>query len=144
MYDAGMPKPRNRSNPEAARRDRLERLRRDRIAAQPMRRAYPRLTQLRVNLRFEDGSGLPPAAQAHTLHPPAAAFFRYPCPYADCDGQFDLTAQVAESAGAKTPREITRKVECQGVRMRDRLTGRRCGLTLEYTVSPDCQHDIAA
>lgn len=139
-----MPKPKRRHNPEAARRDRLERLRRDRIAAQPLRRAYPRIAQLRLQLSFDDGSALPPASQSHILHPPAAAFFRFPCPFADCDGQFDLTDLVAESAGPKTPREISRHLECQGVRARDRLTGQPCGLKLECTISPDHLQDIAA
>lgn len=139
-----MPKPKQRHNSEAARRDRLERLRRERIAAQPLRRAYPRMAQLRLELRFNDGSALPPAAQSHILHPPAAAFFRFPCPFADCDGLFDLTGLVAESAGPKTPREISRNLECQGVRARDRLTGHRCGLKLECTISPNYLQDIAA
>lgn len=139
-----MPKPKNRSNPEAARRDRLERLRRDRIAAQPLRRVYPRMAQLRLEFSFDDGSALPPASQLHTLHPPAAAFFRFPCPFADCDGQFDLTAEVAEAAGLKAPREVTRRFECQGVRARDRLTGHRCGLKLECTITPEYLQDIAA
>ncbi|MGH8285998.1 MAG: hypothetical protein ACRETT_09550 [Steroidobacteraceae bacterium] len=131
------------TNPEAIRRDRRERLRRERSAAQPLRVAYPQIARLRLQLNFRDGSALPPAAQSHILHPPAPAFFRFPCPFSDCDGQFDLGAPVAEIA-SKAGRQASHGVTCQGVRARDRLTGHQCGLKLDYTISLSYLRDIAA
>jgi len=108
-----------------------------------MRNAYPRIEQLRVRLEFRDGSALPPAAQYHVLHPPARAFFRFPCPFADCDGQFDLAEPIGHVV-SKEARKLTRSLDCQGVRARDRLTGKPCGLHLEFTIGIDYAREIAA
>ena len=49
------------------------------------------------------------------LHPPARAFFELSCPYADCDGQFDLTAAV-DLLLADRLLKAEGTVKCQGHR----------------------------
>ena len=71
------------------RQERMDRRRRDRAAARALREAYPGVQRLRLDLHF-DGAKNVPASQSHELHPPAQAFFEFPCPFADCDGQIDL------------------------------------------------------
>src|SRR5437879_13325204 len=78
-------------SPEAARLERRERWSRDRAAAQALRTAFPKVAQLRLDLTFSGAGSTTPVSQSHVLHPPAQAFFGFPCPYADCDGHFDLS-----------------------------------------------------
>lgn len=77
-----------------ARQQRRDRLHRDRAAAVALRIAFPAVQHLRLELKFESSSAQVPTLQSHTLHPPAQAFFEFQCPYADCDGHFDLTGAV--------------------------------------------------
>lgn len=112
---------------------RQERLRRSRAAAQAVRVAFPSITQIRLELRFEGTSANIPASQSHVLHPPARAFFEFPCPYADCDGEFDLTAAV-RSALSTAPQPVRGLLECHGQRIGARTTTQRCNLHLHYTV----------
>jgi hypothetical protein len=124
--------------PEWARREHREQWRRDRAAAEPMRSVFPGVRLLQVELVFEDPEGRPPAAQAHALHPPARAFFEFPCPYGNCDGSFDLNEVVrrmmktssAHAAGA---------VECSGTRSRDGVTQQACGVHARYEISTQYQ-----
>ena len=74
---------------------RLEQLRRNWVAAPPLRVTYPAIQHLRLELKFEGTTTNIPAAQSHVLHPPARTFFEFPCPHADCDGQFDLTVVLS-------------------------------------------------
>src|ERR1700738_2188102 len=83
-----------KANPEVGAQDRADRLRRIRSAAQVLRIAFPAVQHIHLKLKFESASRLTPASQSHQLHPPARAFFEFPCPYADCGGSFDLTAAV--------------------------------------------------
>jgi len=136
-------RPPTRRNPEHDRRDRKERIRRQRLAAPPMRIAYPGLALLNLRFSFVDGSPRPPVAQTHILHPPAAAFFHFGCGFADCDGGFDLTGTIAELAGAGK-REAVRQFECKGVRARDRASGQPCGLKLECSIEMQYARDLAA
>jgi hypothetical protein len=108
------------------------------MIALPLKRAFPRVTMLKLRLVFNDGSELPPAAQTHSLHPPAQAFFRFPCPFSDCDGEFDLTP-VVEGMAKSLARDELRSLECQGVRVRDRATGHLCGLKLECSIQMDSE-----
>ena len=113
---------------------RQERLRRDRAAAQAVRVAFPSVTQIRLELTFEGISRNIPASQSHILHPPAQAFFQFPCPYSDCDGEFDLTAAV-KAALSEAPRPARGMLECHGQRVAAGTAVQRCNLHLHYTVS---------
>src|SRR6185437_13554124 len=77
-----------------ARQERADRLRRDRTAAQALGSAFPSVQQLRLDMHFEGTTANVPTPQSLVLYPAARAFFTFPCPYADCDGQFNLTAAV--------------------------------------------------
>lgn len=116
----------------AARHERADRLRRDRAAALALRAVYPAVQQLRLELKFESTANTP-ASQSHVLHPPARAFFTFPCPYADCDGQFDLIFAV--NAALEDPAHYAEGVlECAGVRARY-ASRQTCGLHLAYSVT---------
>lgn len=117
------------------RQQRTDRLRRDRAAASALREALPEARLLHLELRFEGGANVP-AAQSHLLHPPARAFFVYPCPYADCDGQFDLNEAV-QSALVSPAHRALGTLECSGARI-----GHPCQLRLHYTVTATCQDDV--
>ncbi len=121
-------------SPAAARQQRLDRLRRDRTAAQVLRSAFPDVEHLRLDLSFDGAARGTPAAQSHVLHPPARAFFEFPCPYADCDGQFNLTAEVT-AAVASTTHQSAGTVECSGLRAHDHATKQPCKLRLKYTIT---------
>ncbi len=136
-------RPPTRRNPEHDRKDRRERIRRQRLAAPPMRTAYPRLSLLNLRFSFVDGSERPPVAQTHILHPPAAAFFHFACGFADCDGGFNLGSAIAELSGAGT-REAVRQFECTGLRTRDKASGQPCGLKLECSISMQYAREMAA
>jgi hypothetical protein len=109
----------------------MDRLRRDRAAAPQLRSAFPTVQQLRLELKFAGTTTNIPASQSHVLHPPARAFFAFPCPYADCDGQFDLTGVVSPLLADRLS-EAEGALECQGHRP-DRLATRAsCQLHLNY------------
>lgn len=117
---------------EAARLRRREVWQRDRAQSETMRGAWPRVEQLRVELSFRDATTvIAPSAQSHVLNPPSRAFFRFPCPYADCDGEYDLGAMVHSTLGAHRALAGS-QLRCEGVRPRNRLSGDRCGLELEF------------
>lgn len=108
--------------------------RRDRAAAPSLRAAHPQLARLRVELCFQaSADNIAPASQQHALYPPAAAFFKFPCPYLDCDGMFDLTAAVAAALGSDDHHNRGTLI-CSGQRAHDQLSGRSCGLCLTYQV----------
>ena len=67
----------------------------ERTRSAPLRDVFPDVDQLRIELIFNDTSAYTPSPQLHTLYPAAPAFFRFACPCADCDGDFDLTGAVA-------------------------------------------------
>lgn len=126
----------------SGRQQRLERLRRDRAAAKPLRALFPAVEQVRIDLKFE---GTPPASsapasQSHVLHPPARAFFGFPCPYADCDGQFDLSTAV-EATLTSSARQVQGALECCGLRARSQAPKHPCQLQLNYTVTANYERD---
>ncbi len=116
----------------------MERLRRDRAAAQALRVAFPAVQHLRLELKFESTTSSTPTLQSHVLHPPARAFFEFPCPYADCDGQFDLTSAV-KAALADPAHQAAGVLECAGLRVRDYASKRPC--CAEVMRSPHPPHE---
>ncbi|HEX7417689.1 MAG TPA: hypothetical protein VF315_06515 [Steroidobacteraceae bacterium] len=130
-------------NVEKAHQERKERRRREHAAAQTVRSAYPQVAQVQIALQFEDGTTNAPASQSYVLHPPARAFFGFPCPYADCDGQFDLHTAVTSALGSAS-HQSHGQLQCQGTRARDRATGRLCQLHLDYRVAAQYKRDDAA
>ncbi len=92
----------------------------ERAQAAPLHDIFPRVGQLRVELTFSDPRAQSPSPQVHTLYPAAPAFFRFACPCADCDGDFDLTAAVKSLLYGAPPRQcaISGQVVCDGARFR--------------------------
>ena len=122
------------ANHKAESLQRRERWRRDHAAARTLNSAYPQVERICVNLRF-DGTGFTRLApQSHVLHGPAQAFFDFPCPYADCDGTFDLKSVVAalvEGRGELTEAHL----DCAGTRPRLQAAKQPCLLHVDYAVS---------
>jgi hypothetical protein len=87
---------------------------------------------VRVELQFEGTSNVP-ASQAHVLHPPARAFFDFPCPYADCDGHFDLSSAVSGTLST-TAHQTAGMLGCAGLRARDHASKQPCELQLAYRI----------
>ena len=121
----------------AARQDRASQLHRDQEAAPKLRALFPAVEQLRFELTFEGGGANTPVPQSHVLHPPARAYFSFPCPYADCDGRFELSA--AAHAAVEDPSHRTEGVlECSGLRAGDFASKRPCQLRLRYILRAMC------
>ena len=95
-----------------------ERLAQDFTRAVALRQLYPQLSEVRIEFDFQDGTTRPPSSQSFSCFPAARAFFRYACPCHSCNGEFDLTALVAELAGkgSKTPRTKSMSLTCPGQR----------------------------
>ena len=104
---------------------RREQLMNEHQRAASLRELFPEIEQLRIELVFNDPNGrsAPPSPQLHTLFSAASAFFRFACPCADCDGDFDLTEAVTglirSSAGRKRVTSRGGHLSCHGVRFRD-------------------------
>ena len=111
-----------------------EQLRRDRAAAQTLRIVFPLVGQLRIDLVFEEPAGMPPARQIHVLHPSARAFFEFPCPYAACEGKFDLSGFARRSA-EHIGSHVAGRLECGGTRAKGPATRSPCGLILAYDIA---------
>lgn len=113
----------------------------ERARAVAVRDMYPALGQLQVSLVFSDGSLRTPSPQSHTFFPAARAFFRFTCPCAECDGNFDLRESVGELVNnlSRSRRGATRqakgRLSCEGVRLRDRVGSRPCPMKLEYELA---------
>jgi hypothetical protein len=127
-------------SPKAAREQRRERWRRDRSTAQTLGNAFPQVERMRIDLSFAEADVHTPVPQAYVLQPPANAFFEFPCPYADCDGQFDLTAAVTAVLADSVP-QVEGGLECTGARIRDRTGKHLCQLHLDYIVRVDYRLD---
>jgi hypothetical protein len=117
---------------------RREQLVSERLHAPRLRNHFPEIERLCIELVFDDPDGrLPsPSPQLHTLHSAASAFFRFPCPCADCDGDFDLTSVVTmlitRTAGAKRAASLGGHLSCNGVRFRDHAAHRTCPMQLDF------------
>jgi hypothetical protein len=114
-----------------------ERLMSERARSPPLRDVYPNVDQLRIELVFNDASAFVPSPQLHTLFPSAAAFFRFACPCADCDGDFDLSGAVASLLAGSTGRRRSEasssgRMDCQGVRLRDMAGQKICPMQLNF------------
>lgn len=120
--------------PAATAESRGERLRRSRAAALALRTTFPNVQQLRLEFRFESTGSHTPVAQSHQLYPPARAFFEFPCPHADCDGQFDLTDVVRRTV-ADHAHASCGTIVCSGCRALDHSSKQPCGLQLVYSVT---------
>jgi hypothetical protein len=89
-----------------------------------LHKLFPQVERLRIELIFDDANGrLPtPSPQLHTLYAAAPAFFRFSCPCADCDGDFDLTEAVTNLVSdiAAHPRHAAPGgiLFCRGARFR--------------------------
>lgn len=109
-----------------------ERQRRDRATVPSLRVRFPDIATLKIEFSYSDRSPFTPAPQTAVLHPPAAAYFVYPCPYTDCDGEFDLSTAVSNLASAGD-RCCDGQSKCNGMRQVDSGTT-ACGLTLEFAI----------
>lgn len=119
------------------RQDRSSQLRRDQEAAPKLRAMFPAVEQLRFELIFEGGGRITPVPQSHVLHPPARAYFSFPCPYADCDGRFELGAAV-HAAVQDPSHRIEGVLECGGMRASDFSSKPPCQLRLHFTLTAVC------
>jgi hypothetical protein len=106
-----------------------ERQMRNRAAAPALRVRYPQLASLQVGFEFSDRTEFLPSPQVTVFHPPARAFFCFPCPYSDCDGEFDLTREVSRLIDAREPRAHG-QLKCAGTRR----GGVPCTLCLDYSL----------
>jgi hypothetical protein len=122
----------------ATRQERMDQFRRDRATAPILRVTFPTVEELRIELKFEAASSSVPTPQSHLLYPPARAFFEYPCPYWDCDGQFDLDGAV-RSALADATRSAQGVAVCCGSRGRDPSSRRPCLLQVLYEITATFQ-----
>lgn len=120
--------------PEGARNLLREKQRRNRMAAKELRVQFPQFPSIRLDFAFNDESEQPPAPQSIVLHPPARAYFVYPCPYASCNGEFDLAAPVAEVA-EKQQSGTAGHTRCKGERVRGRQGKTPCDLHIEYSIA---------
>jgi hypothetical protein len=114
-----------------------ERLMSERTRSAPLRDVFPNVDQLRIELVFDDASSFVPSPQLHTLYPAASAFFRFACPCADCDGDFDLSGAVASLLEASAGRRridasSSGRMDCQGVRLRDMAGQKVCPMQLNF------------
>lgn len=126
------------SSPLASGQERAERFRRERAAARALRVAFPTIQQLRLELTFESPAPNTPVPQSHILHPAARAYFAFPCPYADCDGAFDLTVAVSAALADETGR-ARGALECGGQRPEQHSSRRACKLHLRYAITATYQ-----
>ena len=119
--------------PEGARNQLREKQRRQRLAAKELRVQFPQIPSLRLDFIFTDAESQSPAPQSVVLHPPARAYFVYPCPYHSCTGELDLAANVDDIAEhGKT--HAAGKARCNGER-HGRLGKIACDLQIEYSIA---------
>jgi hypothetical protein len=118
---------------EAARNLQREKQRRNRLAAKELRVQYPQFATIQVDLVFDDEVSQPPAPQSIVLHPPARAYFVYPCPYAGCTGELDLAANVDHIAEQGKARAAGH-TRCNGLRP-GRQGKSPCELNIRYSIA---------
>ncbi len=122
----------------ATHQDRVSQLHLERATARALRVSFPGVEQLRLDLSFDAGEAITPAPQTHVLHPAALAYFVFPCPYADCNGRFDLTSAV-QAAMQSPAHRSDGMLECAGLRAGHFPEKRRCQLRLHFIVTATCQ-----
>ncbi|HEV7985387.1 MAG TPA: hypothetical protein VGP20_04420 [Steroidobacteraceae bacterium] len=133
---------RKSSNSQTHPRDRMLS---ERTRAAALRELFPQVGTLRIELVFNDLSPHVPSPQLHTLYPAASAFFRFACPCADCDGDFDLTAKVKSLLGDSSERRQLRgsssgQLSCQGIRLRDRAGSKACSMQVNFRLLCSALH----
>ncbi len=110
-----------------------------------MRDAFPQAGVVHIELNFDDRNGHIPSPQLHSLYPSARAFFRFACPCADCDGDFDLTAAVGalmkgDPGSKRTARRSAEGVlQCQGIRLRESAHSGPCRMELNFRLATAAQ-----
>jgi hypothetical protein len=119
--------------PEGARNLLREKQRRQRMAAKELRAQFPHIPSLRLDFVFTDSESQSPAPQSVVLHPPARAYFKYPCPYASCTGELDLAANVDDIA-EHGKSHVAGQAKCTGERQ-GRLGRIPCELHIEYSIA---------
>lgn len=122
--------------PASGRRAVRDRQIRERIAASPLRMRYPELVSLQLDFHFSNEAKFIPSSQITVFHPPARAYFRFVCPYGDCDGEFDLAGPIASMMNARELRAHG-QLQCAGVRH----GGIQCTLCLEYALAAQFSQD---
>ncbi len=118
----------------SGRNEMRERHRRDRARTPILRARFPQFGQVRLEFDFQDQGPFTPAPQVAVLHPPAPAYFVFPCPYSDCDGEFDLSAAIETMAKAEKAR-CAGTMRCAGHRRVEHTAGAPCALTLAFQVA---------
>ena len=102
----------------------------------PLRELFPLLSELRVELDFDDGTATPPSLQTYNYFPPARTLFRYACPCKGCDGELGLHDYVAEAISAPDrqapPRHIT--VACPGQRLQGSQERTPCPIRVSISI----------
>lgn len=103
----------------------------------PLREIHPRLAEVYVEFEFDDGTSRAPSSTAYSIFPAAHGFFRYACPSYACNGEFDLSSQVAELAEetGRKPRSRSVQVSCTGSRVRDLNGHESCPICARIRVS---------
>ena len=120
--------------PEGARNALREKQRLNRMAAKELRVQFPQFASIRLDFAFSDETSQPPAPQSIVLHPPARAYFVYPCPYASCNGEFDLAANVKHIAAEGHEHHAGQTI-CKGERVRGRQGKTPCDLNVKYSIA---------
>ena len=118
--------------------DRKDELRQARTAAPTLRVAYPGAALVRVELSFQENSGLEHAPQAFSVYPPAKAHFVYACPFGDCDGVYDLN-EIASGALRSGKSKTRGTLTCVGHRSRNGKSDCSCELLATYSIA--IRHD---
>jgi hypothetical protein len=114
-------------------------MRTNRVKASSVRDAFPQVALIRIELDFVGGLNRP-SPQTFLLYPAAHAFFRFACPCADCDGDFNLTSDVTDlmavKPAAKAPgRSSAGKGSCHGMRGRDTEHSQPCGIGVNFKIA---------
>ena len=114
-----------------------EQLKLDRSRAAPLREVYPRLAEVYVEFEFDDGTNRAPSPTAYSYFPAANGFFRFSCPCYSCNGEFDLSAQIAELAKdtGRKQRSSRVQVSCTGLRVRELSVQEPCPVHARIRVS---------
>ena len=120
--------------PGASRKERHEQSLRARAASETVRNAFPAVEYIRRAPDFVAATEPAPAPQALVLHPPARAYFEFPCPWSDCDGHFDLTAITHDAIGHDR-KLVEGTLVCGGQRVRNRIPKLSCDLRVNYSLS---------
>jgi hypothetical protein len=116
---------------------RRDQLIKERTQAAPLRQAFPRIEQVRIELSFSDTRGRAHSPQVHTLYPSARAFFRFVCTCADCDGDYDLGGAVTAllNSTLNGSRSARGTLTCDGARRDLRRDGTTCSVRINYQLT---------